>query len=136
MCVCFEQVDAREREKKKNTRKRARQRFFSSALQGKIISLNARYFLFHHGNKEKSGKRGKMLLFISLGGNAMRGRKMVPFIPDVFPSNEGIYVCVCALSVVFSLQVMAMKPFITVNMWMVTEDSKWDLQNRTSSLTV
>ncbi|XP_031512219.1 uncharacterized protein LOC110740568 isoform X2 [Papio anubis] len=34
------------------------------------------------------------------------------------------------------LLVMAMKPFITVNMWMVTEDSKWDLQNRTSSLTV
>lgn len=36
-----------------------------------------------------------MLLFISLGGNAMRGGKMVPLIPDVFPSNEGIYVCVC-----------------------------------------
>lgn len=28
--------------------------------------------------------------FMSLGGSAMRGRKMVLLNPDVFPSNEGI----------------------------------------------
>ena len=33
---------------------------------------------------------GKSDYFMSLGGSAIRGRKMVPFNPDVFPSNKGI----------------------------------------------
>lgn len=43
----------------------------------------------------------KVTIFMSLGGNAVRGRKMVPLNPDVFPSNKGILFC--ALRIVVSL---------------------------------
>lgn len=33
---------------------------------------------------------GQSDYFMSLGGSAVKGRKMVPLNPDVFPSNEGV----------------------------------------------
>ena len=49
--------------------------------------MDAKHLLSHQGAKENVEVRGKSDYFMSLGGSAMRGRKMVPFNPDVFPSN-------------------------------------------------
>lgn len=52
--------------------------------------VDARHLLSYQGDKEKCGRRGKSDYFMGLGGDAMRGRKMVPLNPDVFLSNSGI----------------------------------------------
>lgn len=41
--------------------------------------------------KENVEDRGKSYCFMSLHGNTVKGRKMLPLNPDVFPSNEGIF---------------------------------------------
>lgn len=53
-------------------------------------SVDARHLLSYRGDKEKCGRRDKIDYFMGLCGDAMRGRKMVPLNPDVFPSNNGI----------------------------------------------
>lgn len=52
--------------------------------------VDARHFLSHRGDQDKCGRRGKSDYFMGLGGDAVRGRKMVPLNPNMFPSNEGI----------------------------------------------
>lgn len=124
------EVDASEKEKQGRGQIETR---YSLLCCKKVWQMKSNTSCLIKEIKKNVEGRGKSCCFMSLHGNTVKVRKMLPLNPDVFSSNEGIFLVSQVPFPPFSLTLLGNKTISHAGDVDGTQVSQGDLQSTISS---